>query len=458
MKPPLQQVIPVQGRNADAVRREFLPAAMELEATPAGPVGRAVIWLIVSLFVVAVAWASIGKVDVIAVAEGSIVPSGKSRTVQPSMLGVVADIRVENGDHVRAGQPLIVLDSTLTSADVKRLLESIRKREHRVARLERFVQSVNSETEALSADRTGAVRTASLDFELHDPLLATQIQAFRTMDLALEQQERARQGELAYATALVRRLEQLLPLMQERADAINTLQRQGMAARMQWLELEQGIVDTRGQLEAERHRLEQLRSEIRELTHRREQLHVETRRDALAEQEQLRSELEELSQELAKARELDRQQVLAAPVSGVVHELRVNTLRAVVQPAEPVLEIVPDGEELIVEAWILNRDIGFVREGQKASVKVHTFQFTKYGTVPGELVRVSRDAVIDEIAGPRYLARIRMERDWMDIAGERVSLAPGMAASAEVAIGQRRLIEFFAAPVLSALSEAGRER
>jgi hemolysin D len=372
------------------------------------------------------------------------------------MLGVVADIRVENGDHVQAGQPLIVLDSTLTSADVNRLLESIRKREQRVARLERFVQSVNSETEALSApapERCG--QHLSLDFDLHDPLLATQLQAFRTMDLALEQQERARQGELAYATALVRRLEQVLPLMQERADAINTLQRQGMAARMQWLELEQGIVDTRGQFQAERHRLEQLRSEIRELTHRREQLHVETRRDALAELEQLRSELEELRQELAKARELDRQQVLAAPVSGVVHELRVNTLRAVVQPAEPLLEIVPDGEELIVEAWILNRDIGFVREGQKASVKVHTFQFTKYGTVPGELVRVSRDAVIDEIAGPRYLARIRMESDWMDIAGERVSLAPGMAASAEVAIGQRRLIEFFAAPVLSALDEAG---
>jgi hemolysin D len=458
MNPPMEQVTPVRGRNADAVRREFLPAAMELEATPASPIGRAVIWLIVSLFVFAVAWAAIGKVDVIAVAEGSIVPSGKSRTVQPSMLGVVAEIRVENGDQVRAGQPLIVLDSTLTSADVKRLRESIRKREHRVERLERFVQSVNTETEALSADRTRAVQTVSLDSGFQDPLLATQIQAFRTKDLALQQQKRAREGELASATALVRRLEQVLPLMQERADAINTLQRQGMAARMQWLELEQGIVDTRGQLQAERHRLEQLRSEIQELTHRREQLHVETRRDALAEQEQLRSELEELSQELAKARELDRQQVLAAPVSGVVHELRVNTLGAVVQPAEPLLEIVPDGEELIVEAWILNRDIGFLREGQKASVKVHTFQFIKYGTLPGEVIRVSRDAVVDQIAGPRYLARIRMERDWMDIAGDRVNLAPGMAATAEVAIGQRRLIEFFAAPLLSALNEAGRER
>jgi hemolysin D len=458
MRAPMEQVIPLRKRNADAVRREFLPAAMELEATPASPMGRAVIWLIVSLLVFAVVWASIGKVDVIAVAEGSIVPSGKLRTVQPAMLGVVADIRVENGDRVQAGQPLIVLDSTLTTADVNRLLESMRKRAQRIERLERFVHSLTSSSEVAATSHTAPLHPVSLESDSPDPLLAMQLQAFRTMDLALEQQTRAREGELAYATALVRRLEQVLPLMQERADAINTLQRQGMAARMQWLELEQGIVDTQGQLQAERHRLEQLRSEIRELTHRREQRHAETKRDALAELEQLRSELEELRQELAKARELNRQQVLTAPATGAVHELRVNTLGAVVQPAEPLLEIVPDGEELIVEAWILNRDIGFVREGQKASVKVHTFQFTKYGTVPGELVRVSRDAVIDEIAGPRYLARIRMERDWMDIAGERMSLAPGMAASAEVAIGQRRLIEFFAAPILSALDEAGRER
>ncbi|MBK1674304.1 hypothetical protein CKO35_13530 [Ectothiorhodospira shaposhnikovii] len=458
MNPPEKRVIPMRKHHMESVQREFLPAAMELEATPANPIGRTIIWLIVTLFVATILWASIGKVDVIAVAEGAIVPSGKSRIVQPTMLGVVAEIHVENGDHVKAGQPLIVLDSTMTTADVRRLLESIRKRKQHAARLENFVQSLHAETEALYARHTEGLRSVSLDYGPNDPLLATQIQMFRAMDMALQQQKSAREGELASASALVRRLEQMLPLMQERTDAFNTLQRQGMAARLQWLELEQNIIDTRGQLEAERHRLEQLRSEIGELKHRREQLHLETRHDALTGLEQLHSELEELAQELSKAQELDRQQVLSAPVSGIVHELHVNTLGAVVQPAEHLLEIVPDGEELIVEAWILNRDIGFVREGQKASVKVNTFQFTKYGTVPGELMRISRDAVIDEIAGPRYLARIRMERDWMDIEGERIGLAPGMVASAEVTIGKRRLIEFFAAPILSALNETGRER
>ncbi|WP_167540810.1 HlyD family type I secretion periplasmic adaptor subunit [Thioalkalivibrio versutus] len=445
-------------RGTESVRREFLPAAMELEATPAHPLGRAIIWFIVALFVVAVVWASIGKVDVIAIADGSIVPSGKLRTVQPPALGVVAEIRVQSGDHVEAGDPLFILNATLTTADVDRLRESIRKRQQHAERLEHFTRSLMPDAELASLAHPLPLQHVSVESSAQDLLLTMQLEAFRTMDLALEQQIRAREGQLAHASAHVQRMEQILPLMQERTDAIDTLQRQGMAARMQWLELEQGIVDTRGQIKAERHRLDQIRSEISELIHRREQLHVETRRDALAELEQLRSELEELGQDLTKARELNRQQILYAPVSGVVHEQRVNTLGAVVQPAEPLLEIVPDGEELIVEAWILNRDIGFVREGQKASVKVHTFQFTKYGTVPGEVIRVSRDAVIDEIAGPRYLARIRMERDWMDIAGERTNLAPGMAASAEVAIGQRRLIEFFAAPLLSALDEAGRER
>ncbi|MFW5451944.1 biotin/lipoyl-binding protein [Thioalkalivibrio sulfidiphilus] len=197
MNKPAEQVIPLRKRNTEAVRREFLPAAMELEATPASPLGRAVIWLIVTLLVVAVVWASIGRVDVIAVAEGSIVPSGKLRTVQPSMLGVVADIRVDNGDHVQAGQPLIVLDSTLTAADVNRLTESIRKRQQRADRLERFLMALSADGAATSAARSGGIQPVALSADLHDPLLSMQLEAFRTMDLALEQQKQAREGELA---------------------------------------------------------------------------------------------------------------------------------------------------------------------------------------------------------------------------------------------------------------------
>lgn len=456
MKKPLGKSPLIHSSSVEGIRREFLPAAMELEVTPASPLGRIMLWVIMSLFVFSVVWACIGRVDVIAVAEGAILPSGRVRTLQPSSLGIVTQIYVENGDVVAEGQPLVVLDSTLTGADINRIVESLRAREDRLNRLNGFVTSVskleNAELIPVKYSDNSFPSAAS------DALLRMQIQAFKTADLALSQQKVARTEELAYAAAVVKRLEKVLPLMQERADAVDQLLQQSMASRMQWLELEQGLIEARGQLQAERHRVAQLRSEVTELAHRRHQLHIESSRDALTEMEQLKSEMEELQQELNKAQELNRQQVLRSPVAGVVHELRINTIGAVVQPAQPVLDVVPAGEDLIVEAWILNRDIGFVQEGQKATIKVQTFQFTRYGTVPAELIRLSSDAVIDERAGPRYLARLRLERDWMDVAGRKVPLAPGMSVTAEVATGRRRLIEFFAAPLVAAFSEAGRER
>ncbi|WP_409522861.1 HlyD family type I secretion periplasmic adaptor subunit [Nitrincola sp. MINF-07-Sa-05] len=446
------QLVSLKPRREElTIRREFMPVAMELEATPASPLGRFLLWFIVSMFVFAVVWASIGKVDVIAVAEGHILPSGKARTLQPSTLGVVSTIQVRNGDQVEQGQPLIVLDNALTRAELIRLEETISKREKRLARLQAYSDWIDAPA---SADE----QTDNPLQQLQDPLLKSQAEAFHSTEQMLREQQRARESERAYAQSVVSRLQQVLPLIEERANAVKSLQDQRMAARMQWLELEQHAIELRGQLQAEHNRVIQLQAEVRELEQRRLQLRHETLRDTLTEMEVLQSELAELAQEWAKAQVLEQQQVLMSPVRGTVHELQINNPGAVVQPAQVLLEIIPDDEELLVEAWILNRDIGFVREGLSASVKVHTFQFTKYGSVPATLISISRDAVVDEREGPRYLARLKLERDWMDINGQRINLTPGMTVSTEIATGQRRLIEFFAAPVLSALDEAGRER
>lgn len=129
-----------------------------------------------------------------------------------------------------------------------------------------------------------------------------------------------------------------------------------------------------------------------------------------------------------------------------------------VQPAETVLEIIPAGERVIAEAWIENRDIGFVSSGQEASLKVNAFKFTRYGTLRGTVNHISSDAVVDEEAGARYLARIEIDQDFMEVGERQVNLSPGMTVTAEVTTGKRRLIDFFAAPIVAALDEAGRER
>lgn len=440
----------------EITRREFLPAAMELERTPANPLGRGILWSIMALFVFAVVWACLGRVDVVAVAQGGIVPSGHTKVIQPSDLGRIAEIHVRNGDRVRAGQSLITLDGTQTRAEVERLQESVRSREAKIRRLAAFVREVRALYASLASE--GAYPVPAANTAVGDALLAMQLQTLRASDQTLLQQRRAHESELAQAEAMVQSLARTLPLLTERTDAIRQLHERDMAPKLKRLELEQSLIEAESQLQADRHRVRQLRAEIEEIERRRQQLRFETLRDALAEKERLTVERDELRQELIKARALNRRQVLTAPVAGTVHNSQVHTLGGVVQPAQALLEIVPAAEQVIVEAWVLNRDIGFVQVGQSASVKINTFQFTKYGAVPGTIVHLSSDAVIDEQAGPRYLARIELQRHWMDIGDKRVALAPGMTVSAEVATGHRRVIEFIAAPILSALGQAGRER
>ncbi len=442
--------------RAQALNRAFMPAAMELESTPAHPLGRAILWSIVSLFLLAVTWASLGRVDVIVVADGVILPSGRVRPVQPAIAGVVTDIHVAEGQHVQSGQVLLSLDTTVSAADVQRLALQLQGLKSEQAHLRGVSAVLRVMLDAGVAGGAGAVRNAALDNP--EPALASRIAALQSMDAVFTEQRQAREQALYHALASVARLQGLLPLLEERAAALATLHQRGLAPRMQWLELEQERIDADGQLLAERHRTAQLRAELEELRQRREQWLAEALMDATLELVRLDVEVGALRQEWVKAREIERQQRIRAPSAGVVHALRVHTPGTVVQAGGTLLEIVPEDDELVVEAWVPNRDIGFVREGQAASLKVQTFQFTRYGTVPGRVTLLSRDAVVDEVAGPRYLARIHLERDWMLVDGVEVRFSPGMIASAEIATGRRRLIEFFLAPVVAALQEAGRER
>ena len=151
-------------------------------------------------------------------------------------------------------------------------------------------------------------------------------------------------------------------------------------------------------------------------------------------------------------------QRLSAPVDGVVQQLAVHTIGGVVTPAQPVLVVVPSGEPLEVEAWIENKDAAFVRPGQPVEVKADSLPFTRYGTVTGEILTVSRDAVAQERGGPAYLARASLARASVATEDGDIALAPGMLVTAEIATGRRRLIEFLLSPLLRAWKESARER
>jgi hemolysin D len=164
------------------------------------------------------------------------------------------------------------------------------------------------------------------------------------------------------------------------------------------------------------------------------------------------------SQELIKVEQRGRLMNLATPISGTVQQLAIHTVGGVVTPAQPLMVIVPKDDLLEVDAFLANKDIGFVYQDQNAEVKVETFPFTRYGTVPGVFTRVSSDAIQDEKLGLVYAARLQLDRDTMQVENKTVNLAPGMAVAVEIKTGRRRVVEYFLSPLLQYQAESLRER
>jgi hemolysin D len=445
---------------------DFLPASLEIQEKPPSPVGRAIVWAIVTFFSLAVVWAMIGEVDIVATAQGKIIPSGRVKVVQSMEIGVVRRIHVQEGQSVEAGDLLIELDPTATQADLGRVeaeLIAARLDQARYRTLERVTADPvdgNEVTAALTlqyppalAQEAGASAVA-----LQGQLLHSAWSEHRARAAALDNTIASREAELAALQEEVKKRAGTLPLITKRAEAVRKLVDKQLSAEQTWLELEQERVEQKQELAALKSRTEQVEASIREAREQRQALDAEFRGGLLAKLAETDRRIDQLQQERVKASQRTNLQRMTAPVAGVVHQLAVHTIGAVVTPAQELMKIVPESESLEVEAWILNKDIGFVAEGQPAEVKIETFPFTRYGTIDAEMRGVSNDALTDEHKGLVYAARVLMKDSVIRVGEKLVNLTPGMAVTVEVKTGKRRLIEFILSPLLRYKSESLGER
>ena len=227
---------------------------------------------------------------------------------------------------------------------------------------------------------------------------------------------------------------------------------------MQSLEVEQQRIEAEQDLATEEANLASIQASLQELTEQRHAMESSVQREALLKIEELEKLVGSLRQERVKTEQVATQQVLTAPVDGEVQQLAVHTVGGVVKPGDPLMVIVPLDQALEVEALVLNKDIGFVRDGQLATIKVDAFPFTRYGVIEGEVTSVSDDAMQDERLRLVYAVHVRLARADMNIDGTTVQLSTGMAVSVEVMTGKRRVMEFVLSPVMQHVQESGRER
>jgi len=429
---------------------EFLPAVLELQETPPSPVGRAVGAVIILLFVTGVAWAAVGHIDIVAVARGKVVPSDRSKVIQPLETGVVKAIHVQDGQQVARGDVLVELDATAAGADVARLENERQAAGLQCRRLRALLEG--DEEIGSKADPAPALLAQQ------QRLLLDQRAEYRARLDSARHQVDQQAATVAVTLANIERLEAVVPLLAERAEAMQDLQKQNYGSRMEFLDLEEKRVDKAKELKMLRHQIERDRAALGDARARVSQVEADSSRAWRAELAEQETRLRSIDEELHKAESRRGFQRLVAPIAGEVQQLAVHTVGGVVTPAQTLMVIVPEEDRLVVEAWVENKDVGFVQEDQRAEVKVEAFPFTRYGTVGGTINSLSKDAVPLKDVGLVYTARVALEKTAMAVGERLVSLSPGMNVTVEIKTGQRRLLEYFLSPLLRGLGESVRER
>lgn len=436
---------------------QFLPAALELQDKPVHPAPRIFMWTIMSFAAIALVWACLGKIDIVATASGKIIPSGKTKVIQTSETAVVKAIHVTDGQTVKAGQLLLELDSTSADADVGRIKSDLLAARVDSARAEAMLGAINGRRTPVSL--AGTITDADPAHVLAaERWLQGQYQEFRSSLDQAEAEIQQRQADIQGAKAQVDSLQKTLPIATKLATDYEHLLQKQYIARHAYLEKEQARLDIERQLAVQQVSILQSSAAKHEAERRRDSVVAQTRRAMLDLLQQADQKIGSLSQELSKARYQEDLTTVEAPVDGTVQQLSTHTVGGVVTPTQPLMYLVPVDQSVEVEAMLENKDIGFVHAGQSVTVKVETFTFTKYGAVEGRVKSVSMDAIEDEKRGLIYSSKISLDTDHLVIDGRSVLLTPGMSVSAEIKTDSRRVIEYFLSPLKQHISESIRER
>lgn len=412
-------------------------------------------WTILILVCVALAWAFLGKINEVAVAPGKVIPSGQAKTVQVKNKGIIKEIRVEEGQNVEEGEVLVLLDPTTTSADY----DSLKKR----------AAYYKLDIQRLTAELSGQpfVPEEDPDLEAHDLTAELALYQSRTSDHQTQRQSRQevidqRRARLKATQATYEKYSEGLKIAQEKERRLEDLIAESAISEFQLLEQQNETIEYAKNAQAELDSITSIQAEIAEAEQNLANVDAAYRKDIMTSLVEAKKEYYSVTESIKKAEEDARLATIVAPISGRVYNLSVHTIGGIVTDAQPLMQIIPEDVSLEFEVYADNKDIGFIRVGQTAEVKVETFNFQKFGMVDATVTEVSADAVnepSDLEKNKRFKLILKPDgKPTMDVFGEEVPLSVGMSVSAEIKIKEKRIIDFFLDPFRKYTSEALRER
>lgn len=439
---------------------EFSPPLLRLQESMPNPLGRKVLWAMLILLAGLVLWAILGRLDIVAVAEGKLIPQSYVKIVQPAESGIVKEILVREGDAVRAGQVLMRMDTLITDADSKSIDADFQRKRLTLRRMD-----------AELADRPFVVQAG-------DPAhLAAEVEAqYRANRAALQAalaEERSRlakaRQDLAAAQEIQRKFSEVLPHYRDQEKAFEKLGKDGFAGGVLVSDKRRERIEKEQELNTQAHMIESARAGVQQSEMKLVQIDSDYRRQLHTERNEAQSAFDRLAQEVAKQSHRKELLELKATQDSVVKDLATHSTGTVVQPGTVLLTLVPANETLRAEVWLTNEDIGFVKKGQQVKLKFAAFPFQKYGMVRGVVENIGADSVdaagdgapnakAAPASGLTYKALVSLKAAQLEADGERFPLSAGMQANAEILLGTRTVLEYLLSPVQKAWHEAGRER
>lgn len=461
--------------------REFLPAALAILETPASPVRIALIWVICLLVTFAIGWSYFGHIDIIAIAQGKVQPTGRVKTIQPLETGRVVALHVENGQHVAAGDVLVELDPAEAIADELASESTLTAFKAERLRRRKAIEAVEGQrigeapTIDWPPDFSGAIREREERVLKGDlAQLKISVQSFDAQITQKREEERRLKSTVQAEEALIATLEQRVA-MRKNLLARGSAPKAAVIDALETLQTQQTALATQeGQLIEARAAAEVLAKERQKAV----DAFIAENGQKLAEVER---QIDDLQQKFTKAHVKTGHMALTSPISGTVLGLSVTTRNQVLTTSEELMRIVPDGVGLEIECYLQNKDIGFVKSAQQAVVKIESFPFTRYGTLDANVTRVALDAIPEPdaqtiegnpsrstksntFAGAQrtqnlvFPVTLVTDQPSMNIDGVQVPLSPGMAVTVEIKTGKRRILEYLFSPLVETASRAMKER
>lgn len=440
--------------KTDERETEFLPAILEVTETPPSPVGRMVMWSILALLVVGLIWAFVGHINEVAVAQGKVIPAGQVKTIQVKNKGVIKEIKVKDGDAVKEGDVLVVLDPTSAGADYDNLKK-------RAAYFKLDIDRLNAELEGRAFTPAADPDLETRDLEAERALYQSRTGQHRA------EREAAQMGVEQKAAAL--KSEQTnydkyaggLAIAREKESRLEELVQQNAIAEFQLLDQQSQRLQYEKSAMAQVDVVNKAQAEVSEAQQKLADVDAAYKKDVMTALVDARKQYYSIQEEIKKADENNRLSTVVAPCDGRIYNLAVHTEGGVVSDGQGLMMIVPDDVPLEFEVYADNKDIGFIKQGQEAEVKIDTFNFQKFGVVKAQVDEISADAV-DDVRdvekNKKYRLTLQITDDNINIFGQKADLTPGMSVNAEIKIREKRIIDFFMDPFRRYTSESLRER